>query len=69
MYYEKSSNATNIFQDIFIIPIEDITKNNTWPWKSANTAKTSSNFEKKSKYESQITLGKVTKFYEIWMSY
>ena len=32
---------------IFIIPTEDVQKNNIWLWKSLDTAKTSSNFEKR----------------------
>lgn len=50
---------TNIFKDIFISPTQDKQKNNTLSWKSAETAKTSSNFEKKnSEYESQIDFSK-----------
>ena len=37
-------------KDIFIISTERMQKNNIRSWKSAGTAKTSSNFEKKSKY-------------------
>ena len=41
------SNTTNIFKKIFIIPIEDVYKISTWSSKSADIAKTSSNFDKK----------------------
>ena len=38
---------TNMFKYIFIILAEDIRqKNSTWSWKSADSAKISSNFEK-----------------------
>ena len=39
-------NTTNIVKDILIFPTEDMQKNNTWSWKSADTAKNSSNLEK-----------------------
>ena len=41
------SNTTNIVKDIFIIPTVDVKENNMWLWKSPDTAKSSSNFEKK----------------------
>ena len=41
------SNTTNIVKDIIIFSTEDIQKNNTWSWKSADIAKTRSSFEKK----------------------
>ena len=50
---------TNIVKDIFIFVTEDIQKHSNWSWKSADTAKTSSNFEKKnSEYQSQISFRK-----------
>ena len=39
------SNTNNIAKDIFIIPTEDVQKNNTWSWKSVDIESTSSNFE------------------------
>ena len=50
--------------DILIISTEEIHKNNTWSWKSADTARNNWSFENPRKI-----LGEVTKFHEIWMSY
>ena len=41
--------TSNIVKHILIFPTED-KKNNNWSRKSTDTAKTSSNFEKKSEY-------------------
>ena len=41
------SNKTDIVKDVFIIPTDDLQKKNTWSRKSADTVKTSWNFEKK----------------------
>ena len=58
------SNASNVAMDILIISTEEIHKNNTWSWKSADTARNNWSFENPRKI-----LGEVTKFHEIWMSY
>ena len=46
--YLLDANTTNIIKDIIIFPAEDIHKNPTWSWKSADNTKTTSNFVKKS---------------------
>ena len=45
----NKSNTTSIVKDIFIFSTKDVQKTpkKTWTWKSADTAKPSSNFEKK----------------------
>ena len=45
-----NSNTTNIFKNKFIFLKEKIQKNNTCLWKSVDTAKASSNIEKKKIY-------------------
>ena len=52
---------TNIVKYLFIFQQKTYKQNNTWLLKSADTVKTSSNFEKKkttSEYESQINFRK-----------
>ena len=57
-------------EDIFIFPKEDMKIKQQLVVKIADTAETSLNFEKKIQIINlKEILGKVTKFYEIWMSY